>query len=116
MTDVLAELTKAGVSVWLDDISRERLATGNLQALMKDFHVRGVTSNPTIFAGALAKGNAYDSQLKDLAARKVTVEEASRMITTLRHPLGGRRAAPGLRRVQGPRRPGVARGRPAAGP
>jgi transaldolase len=82
MTDVLADLTKAGVSVWLDDISRERLATGNLQALMKDFHVRGVTSNPTIFAGALAKGNAYDSQLKDLAARKVTVEEASRMITS----------------------------------
>jgi transaldolase len=82
MTDVLGELTKAGVSVWLDDISRERLRTGNLAALMKDFHVRGVTSNPTIFASALAKGNAYDDQLKDLAARKVTVEEASRMITS----------------------------------
>jgi len=82
MTDVLGELTKAGVSVWLDDISRERLRTGNLAALMKDFHVRGVTSNPTIFASALAKGDAYDEQIKDLAARKVTVEEASRMITT----------------------------------
>src|SRR6201994_4302302 len=82
MADVLAELTKAGVSVWLDDISRERLATGNLESLIKDFHVRGVTSTPTIFASALAKGNAYDDQLKDLAARKVTVEEASRMITT----------------------------------
>jgi transaldolase len=82
MTDVLGELTQAGVSVWLDDISRERLRTGNLEALMRDFHVRGVTSNPTIFANALAKGDAYDDQIKDLAVRGVTVEEASRMITT----------------------------------
>ncbi|HEY7278129.1 MAG TPA: transaldolase [Trebonia sp.] len=82
MTDVLGELTKAGVSVWLDDISRERLRTGNLASLVKDFHVRGVTSNPTIFANALAKGNAYDEQIKDLALREVTVEEAARMITT----------------------------------
>jgi transaldolase len=82
MTDVLAELTQAGVSVWLDDISRERLRTGNLQALINDFQVRGVTSNPTIFASALAKGDAYDEQLKDLALRGVTVEEASRMITS----------------------------------
>ncbi len=82
MTDVLGELTKAGVSVWLDDISRERLRTGNLASLIKDFHVLGVTSNPTIFASALAKGDAYDEQIKDLAARKVTVDEASRMITT----------------------------------
>jgi transaldolase len=82
MTDVLGELTKAGVSVWLDDISRERLRTGNLASLVKDFHVRGVTSNPTIFASALAKGNAYDEQIKDLALREVTVEEAARMITT----------------------------------
>jgi transaldolase len=82
MADVLGELTKAGVSVWLDDISRERLRTGNLASLVKDFHVRGVTSNPTIFANALAKGNAYDDQTKDLALRGVTVEEAARMITT----------------------------------
>jgi transaldolase len=82
MTDVLGELTKAGVSVWLDDISRERLRTGNLESLVKDFHVRGVTSNPTIFANALAKGDAYDEQIKDLALREVTVEEAARMITT----------------------------------
>jgi transaldolase len=82
MTDVLGELTKAGVSVWLDDISRERLRTGNLESLVRDFHVRGVTSNPTIFANALAKGDAYDEQIKDLALREVTVEEAARMITT----------------------------------
>jgi transaldolase len=82
MTDVLGELTQAGVSVWLDDISRERLRSGNLEALVRDFHVRGVTSNPTIFANALAKGDAYDEQIKDLAIRGVSVEEASRMITT----------------------------------
>ena len=82
MTDVLEELTQAGVSVWLDDISRERLRTGNLGSLIRDFHVRGVTSNPTIFAGALAKGDAYDEQIKDLALRGVTVDEAARMITS----------------------------------
>jgi len=82
MTDVLGELTQAGVSVWLDDISRERLRSGNLESLVKDFHVQGVTSNPTIFANALAKGNAYDDQIKDLAVRGVSVDEASRMITT----------------------------------
>src|ERR1700749_1850181 len=82
MSDVLQELTQAGVSVWLDDISRERLRSGNLEALVRDFHVRGVTSNPPIFANALAKGDAYDEQIKDLAIRGVTVEEAARMITT----------------------------------
>ena len=82
MTDVLGELTKAGVSVWLDDISRERLRSGNLESLVNNFHVRGVTSNPTIFANALAKGDAYDDQIKDLAVRGVSVDEASRMITT----------------------------------
>lgn len=82
MSDVLKDLTKAGVSVWLDDISRERLRTGNLQQLMKDFQVRGVTSNPTIFANALSKGDAYDEQTRELKLRGVTVEEAARMITT----------------------------------
>jgi transaldolase len=82
MSDVLRELTEAGVSVWLDDISRDRLQTGNLATLVRDFHVRGVTSNPTIFANAVSKGNAYDDQVKDLALRGVSVEEAIRMITT----------------------------------
>jgi transaldolase len=82
MTDVLGELTQAGVSVWLDDISRERLRTGNLETLIRDFHVQGVTSNPTIFANALAKGDAYAEQIKDLAIRGVSVEESARMITT----------------------------------
>jgi transaldolase len=82
MSDVLEELTEAGVSVWLDDISRDRLRTGNLETLIRDYHVRGVTSNPTIFAHALSKGDAYDEQIEDLKIRGVSVEEASRMITT----------------------------------
>ena len=80
--DVLAQLSAAGVSVWLDDISRERLTTGNLAGLIRDRHVVGVTSNPTIFAHALASGSAYDSQLADLEVREVGLEEASRAITT----------------------------------
>src|SRR5580692_2376702 len=80
--DILAQLTDAGVSIWLDDISRERLTTGNLKDLVRDMHVRGVTSNPTIFAKALSQGDAYNDQVADLALRGVSVEEASRDITT----------------------------------
>ena len=80
--DALAQLTAAGVSVWLDDISRERLTTGNLEMLIRDLHVRGVTSNPTIFAKAISSGSAYQGQLADLAVRGVSVDEAARSITT----------------------------------
>ncbi|GIH65513.1 MULTISPECIES: transaldolase [Microbispora] len=82
MNENLKRLTDAGVSIWLDDISRERLRSGNLAALIRDKNVTGVTSNPTIFASALSKGDAYDAQLRDLATRGVTVEEAVRAITT----------------------------------
>ncbi|TDD89876.1 transaldolase [Actinomadura darangshiensis] len=82
MSDILKELSDEGVSIWLDDISRERLRTGNLEQLVKERHVVGVTSNPTIFAKALSKGDAYDDQVRDLAVRGVDVEEASRAITT----------------------------------
>ncbi len=80
--DALAELSAAGVAVWLDDISRERLTSGNLAALIRDRHVVGVTSNPTIFDHALSHGDAYNEQLSELALRGVSVGEASRDITT----------------------------------
>jgi transaldolase len=70
------------VSVWLDDISRDRLRTGNLQALIDDLHVVGVTSNPTIFAKSLSAGSSYDDQIDDLKVRGVAVDEAARAITT----------------------------------
>jgi transaldolase len=78
--DTLGQLTEAGVSVWLDDISRDRLRTGNLKSLIDNFHVSGVTSNPTIFAHALSSGDAYKAQIADLAGLGVSVEEASRLI------------------------------------
>jgi transaldolase len=80
--DILGQLTAQGVSVWLDDISRVRLTSGNLAGLVENCQVRGVTSNPTIFQHAMEHGTAYDSQIADLALRRVTVEEAYRMITT----------------------------------
>jgi transaldolase len=82
MTDRLSELSAAGVSIWLDDISRERLVTGGLEALRRDQYVVGVTSNPTIFAKALADSDDYADQIHELALRGVSVEEAARMITT----------------------------------
>src|SRR5262245_24356263 len=82
MTDRLAALSAAGVAVWLDDISRERLATGNLDQLRRERHVVGVTSNPTIFDKALSDADDYTEQVADLALRGVDVEEATRAITT----------------------------------
>ena len=79
--DVLAELSAAGVAVWLDDISRDRLTTGNLATLVRERHVVGVTSNPTIFEHALSHGTSYHDQIADLALRDVSVGEASRAIT-----------------------------------
>jgi transaldolase len=80
-SDVLAELSAAGVAVWLDDINRERLTNGNLAALARDRAVVGVTSNPTIFDHALSHGDYYNEQLAELALRGVSVGEASRAIT-----------------------------------
>ncbi|WP_409492497.1 transaldolase [Amycolatopsis sp. cmx-11-12] len=80
--DKLAQLSEAGVSIWLDDLSRERLNTGNLAGLIRDKHVVGVTTNPTIFANAMSKGEAYDEQTKELAARGADVEATIRELTT----------------------------------
>ncbi|WP_300019592.1 transaldolase [Pseudonocardia sp.] len=77
----LGQLADAGVSIWLDDLSRERLRSGNLQELITESHVVGVTTNPTIFAGALADGEAYDEQVRELAARGASVADAVREIT-----------------------------------
>jgi transaldolase len=72
----LAELSAAGVAVWLDDLSRDRLRTGNLKQLIDEYCVVGATSNPTIFAQAISGSSAYDEQLRALAVREVCVEEA----------------------------------------
>ncbi|MER5860260.1 transaldolase [Streptomyces sp900105245] len=82
MTDALKRLSEEGVAIWLDDLSRKRITSGNLAELIDQQHVVGVTTNPTIFQKAISQGDGYDQQVSDLAARKVTVEEAIRMITT----------------------------------
>jgi len=82
MTDRLQQLSDQGVSIWLDDISRGRLKSGNLAELIDNDHVVGVTSNPTIFAKAVADAEDYADQVHDLAVRGVDLEEAVRSITT----------------------------------
>ncbi len=77
-----ATLSAAGVSIWLDDLSRERINSGGLQKLIAERNVVGVTTNPTIFATALAKGDAYDAQVAELAAAGKSVTEAVFEITT----------------------------------
>ncbi|HEY5515755.1 MAG TPA: transaldolase [Pengzhenrongella sp.] len=78
----LDALAEAGVAIWLDDLSRERLRSGNLADLTRTRRVVGVTTNPTIFAGALAGGDAYDAQLATLAAAGVHPIGAVTAITT----------------------------------
>jgi len=78
----LAALSAAGVSIWLDDLSRQRLESGNLQELIDTKGVVGVTTNPTIFASALTKGDRYDAQLNHLAELGTSTETAIFTVTT----------------------------------
>ncbi|MGW1321755.1 transaldolase [Streptomyces antibioticus] len=80
--EALKRLSEEGVSIWLDDLSRERIRTGNLAALIATRNVVGVTTNPSIFQAAIGSGEGYEDQLADLAVRGVTVDEAVRMMTT----------------------------------
>jgi peptidoglycan/xylan/chitin deacetylase (PgdA/CDA1 family) len=85
MSERLKALSDAGVSIWLDDLSRERIETGNLADLVKNSHVVGVTTNPSIFAAALADGERYDAQVRELAASgRVTTLDAA--LTRLADP------------------------------
>jgi transaldolase len=82
MTDRLRELTDAGVAIWLDDLSRERLTTGSLQRLVSDSYLKGVTSNPTIFAKALSDAEVYADHVAELAKAGATTDVAVRTLTT----------------------------------
>src|SRR4051794_2479118 len=82
MSERLKALADAGVSIWLDDLSRERIETGNLADLVKNSFVVGVTTNPTIFASALSDGERYDDQVRELAAQGKDAEETIFSITT----------------------------------
>jgi len=79
----LVDLSAAGVSIWLDDLDRKRLTTGNLAELVENSSVVGVTTNPSIFDKAISTGaEAYAAQVQDLAIRNVSVDEALRAMTT----------------------------------
>jgi transaldolase len=82
MSERLKALADAGVSIWLDDLSRERIETGNLADLVKNSSVVGVTTNPTIFAAAVSDGERYDDQVRELADQGVDADEAIFTITT----------------------------------
>ncbi|CAM3558690.1 transaldolase [Nocardioides marinus] len=82
MSERLKALADAGVSIWLDDLSRERIETGNLAELVEQRSVVGVTTNPTIFAGAIADGERYDQQVRDLVAEGRSVDEVIFELTT----------------------------------
>jgi transaldolase len=82
MAERLKALADAGVSIWLDDLSRERIETGNLAELVKDSSVVGVTTNPTIFATALADGERYDDQVRALAKDGKDADDVIFEITT----------------------------------
>ncbi|MFE7169718.1 transaldolase [Streptomyces sp. NPDC057616] len=82
VSDPLADLSAAGVSIWLDDLSRELLADGELGKLIAGRHVVGVTTNPTIFASALSRGDRYTEQLRSLRAQGASADDALLALTT----------------------------------
>lgn len=82
MTNPLYELTQSGVSIWLDDLSRDRLESGNLRKLIAEYSVRGVTTNPTIFAAALSNGASYASAIREAKAAGLDANQAIPKITS----------------------------------
>ncbi|MGB2968384.1 MAG: transaldolase family protein, partial [Candidatus Nanopelagicales bacterium] len=83
MTDNLKALSDVGVSIWLDDLSRTRLTSGSLAQMLVTDSVVGVTTNPSIFDNSITGGSdEYDQQIADAKARNLSVDEASRTMTT----------------------------------
>lgn len=80
--DPLGRLSAEGVAIWLDDLSRDRLTTGNLQSLIDDKHVVGVTTNPSIFQAAITKSSLYDDDLRRHAGQGSDADAAVRDLTT----------------------------------
>jgi len=81
MAEALKDLAAAGVSVWLDDLSRPRIRTGSLAQMVERGDIVGITTNPTIFAKAIGAGSGYEGQLRDLALRGTAIGETLRLLT-----------------------------------
>ncbi|HEX6328371.1 MAG TPA: transaldolase [Jiangellaceae bacterium] len=82
MSEPLRALSAQGVAIWLDDLSRDRIQTGNLQSLVDDKHVVGITTNPTIFQTAISKSSLYDDHINAAAAAGEDADAAVRRLTT----------------------------------
>jgi transaldolase len=81
MSNALKALAKAGVSVWLDDLSRPLIQSGDLAELVDRGEIVGITTNPTIFAKAIGSGSGYEDQLRELALRGTAIGESLRLLT-----------------------------------
>ena len=81
MINALQQLADTGVAVWLDDLSRPQIQSGELAELVEHSGVVGVTTNPTIFAKAIGSGTGYEEQVQDLALRGTAVGETVRLLT-----------------------------------
>jgi transaldolase len=81
MANPLQQLADVGVAVWLDDLSRSRIQSGELAAMVDRGDVVGITTNPTIFAKAIGSGSGYEEQVCDLALRGTAVGETVRLLT-----------------------------------
>ncbi|WP_058233966.1 transaldolase [Devriesea agamarum] len=75
-------LSEAGVSLWLDDLSRHRITSGNLAAFMSDMNIVGVTTNPSIFEAAISQSDDYDDDIAQLASGGATTEQIIEKLTT----------------------------------
>lgn len=83
MNAILEKLTRAGVSIWLDDLTRTRITSGNLEDLINNMSVRGVTTNPSIFEGAIAgNADAYATQIATCAQNGLDAEQSVRLMTS----------------------------------
>jgi len=80
--NTLQEISDAGVSIWLDDLSRDRLHDGSLETLISDSHVVGVTTNPSIFSAAIAKSTLYQADILDMASKGYSTIEIVTQLTT----------------------------------
>ncbi len=78
MSQALQDLAKAGVAVWLDDLSRPRLQSGSLARMVAEGGIVGIITNPTVFAKAIGAGSGYEDQLRELALRGTTIGETLR--------------------------------------
>jgi transaldolase len=81
MTNAYESLSAAGVAIWLDDLSRKRIKSGDLARLVHARQIVGITTNPTIFAKSISAGSGYEDQLRELALRGTAVGESLRLLT-----------------------------------